>query len=71
MATLEIKEGLTLGRDMVRHIEDEQKLEELTMLYLRGEIEIEKYQEEIDQLQTQLDFRKLADRKMRKFFGLR
>jgi hypothetical protein len=41
---------------------DKRRLSELTGQYLRGEIEMDYFQKEIDQLDIQIDFRRFANR---------
>lgn len=61
-----------IERDLERITSDEEKLAYLTRVYLQGSIDMDQYQDRIDRLETQLDFRKLAERRTRRLLqGLR
>lgn len=60
MATLDMTEKDTRVQEQNGST---RKLDELSRLYLRGDIDMNSYQAEIDNLGIQLDFRKLAERR--------
>lgn len=63
MAVME-QDKATLELDLEQFDDDFQKLDYLVHLYLSGHIELDEFQREVKPLQTQPDFRKIAEERM-------